>query len=1382
MAPGIFPTKPVFQFRARRLAIIKAPGKLNFTRRGFHLLSLAMHPYRILVFAWLWLGCIHTTPLSAATNPPVRVQGVITLVDKDRKLVVVQAEGRARVLRMESVPAFKVGERVAFEGDEQPLIDALPEFPDLPARREVIPGFSVPTNSGDFFLTRTRGYLHPPATGNYTFWIASDDASELWLSEDADPAKARRIACVTSGRFTKAEQWDQYPAQKSAAIHLETGKAYYVEALHQDGGGVDCMAVAWQGPGISRAVIEGRYLSLYGATDATANGSNSRGLLWEYWTNFLTSDLPLLRQTNQVITRFGGVKVLAQHEGELPEPLRVGLGQFLQENENFRFVETVGRLGFFARSRDGMELTLTEGPVRVEAHVQSGASGPFTYPENALLRVRGVAEATRDVDGKLQISQIWVNDPADVTWVDTEENWSQHPLLPAHELTSSNLSLNPGQLIHVRGTLLQAEPEGLWQVRGDDTFRGYVSSDGTNWIAVGAPVEFSMKDETLAGFAVASCDPNVVASAAFDQIRGVTREMTGMQIGTANRAGSFSFDGSTCRIEGAGMNIWNVADDCYFLGQKMTGEGEIVARLTELKTDHPLGKTALMIRESGASPSIWAGLLRFPGNRVGLQARRETSGRVAGAIVTMPGEWMKLVRQRNTFLIRPRAGQRGVEGGMLDIIGSLEWRNGDVLLNDALIRTPSIGSKTISGSSLNQLLAADEINDVAIKDLVSEDERAELEARVGIRFRIRGVTTYVGEVGGEPLLFVQDESGSCLVRLWGRISRVSPEAGQRVELTGRVSARSPIPEFSAYGCVVLGRANMPRPLKYPFDSTLMERRRGQWAEIHGVGRSLGPSGELQVMTREGPLTVLATKDQFERLSSCVDSLIRVRGVFWQTTKPVLLMSSSRFLQIEAPAPADPFTIPASPIAVLQDADSEQWAARRRKIAGVVTCKRENLIVVQNATGGVCVETSATADIAVGDQVEVAGFVSEQAFGLTMSDVLLRKTGRGDLPAPVELPPREGLEDRGKSLLTVTIEAVVLQKLIQGGMQSLDLQVEQRAFRAFLPVKDGVLPFIVNGSKVRVTGISQIGRVDTVGESGAAQQKPLIATLELLLRTPKDVVVIERPPWWNWKYTVATCGLVVMVFAGAILWIRTLRKRVEQRTHELRETMGKLQKETRISATLAERDRLAGEIHDSIEQGLSAIMMQMEAATKLADQPEEVRHYLAMAKNMAGFSRTEVQHAVWDMQSPLLENTDLPTALRRIANDISAGDAPRVTVEISGDTLPLPSAVEHHLLRIAQEALTNAVKHGSPKAISLSLRYQPDNVTLTVRDDGAGFVPETVSTHGGHFGLQGMRARAQKISAEMTLHSKPGEGACIEVVVSGNKSVSVQDENVSQLVK
>ena len=476
--------------------------------------------------------------------------------------------------------------------------------------------------------------------------------------------------------------------------------------------------------------------------------------------------------------------------------------------------------------------------------------------------------------------------------------------------------------------------------------------------------------------------------------------------------------------------------------------------------------------------------------------------------------------------------------------------------------------------------------------------------------------------------------------------------------------------------------------------------------------------------------------------------------------------------VEAP-PTDPFDIPSFSVSSLQTIDNKAGIGRRLKVSGVITCQRHDFLMVQDESGGIRVETSTAPSAKIGDAIEAVGFPSPRRFGAVLSEALLRPEGRGKSPNPMELTS-ENIENLSNNGVLVSVEAVLLEQHPGGNMQTLDVQSGQRVFRASLPNADGALPHIIPGSRIRLTGVMVVEGVDFLRDAASATA-PIVGSLELLLRHPQDVMVIERPPWWNWKYTVAVSGMVVVVFMGALLWIRTLHKRVEARTGELRQTMAKLKNETRISATLAERDRLAGEIHDSIEQGLSAIMMQMEAAVKLVGQPEEVTRYLTMAKNMAGFSRTEVQHAVWDLQSPLLENADLVTALRRVAQGSSAGDTPRVTVEISGNVSKLASAVEHHLLRIAQEAITNAVKHGNPKTITLMLEYNSDVVKLTVRDDGVGFIPEAVPTDGGHFGLQGMHVRARKINAELNLSSKPGEGTCIRIVMHRDDRAS-KDES------
>jgi hypothetical protein len=145
-------------------------------------------------------------------------------------------------------------------------LQSLPTFPNYPDDRQWRTSFEGPTDWKDLYGTCVRGYLYPPGTGNYTFWIASDDQSQLWLSTDEDPAHIVQIANVLV--WTPARDFDNTgggfggPQQKSSPIPLTAGKRYYIEVLHAEGIGGDNLAVAWQGPGIrDRTIITGKYLS-----------------------------------------------------------------------------------------------------------------------------------------------------------------------------------------------------------------------------------------------------------------------------------------------------------------------------------------------------------------------------------------------------------------------------------------------------------------------------------------------------------------------------------------------------------------------------------------------------------------------------------------------------------------------------------------------------------------------------------------------------------------------------------------------------------------------------------------------------------------------------------------------------------------------------------------------------------------------------------------------------------------------------------------------------------------------------------------------------------------------------------------------------------------
>lgn len=249
-------------------------------------------------------------------------------------------------------------------------------------------------------------------------------------------------------------------------------------------------------------------------------------------------------------------------------------------------------------------------------------------------------------------------------------------------------------------------------------------------------------------------------------------------------------------------------------------------------------------------------------------------------------------------------------------------------------------------------------------------------------------------------------------------------------------------------------------------------------------------------------------------------------------------------------------------------------------------------------------------------------------------------------------------------------------------------------------------------------------------------------------------------------------LCAIVSAGSFIWIRTLRRRVEQRTRELKLAMARLQAETETSATLAERDRLAGEIHDSLEQGLNGILMQLEGVdSKLDEDSNGARYYLEMARSMVRFSRSEVRHSLWNLESQLLTNGDLGAALTEIARQMNSSNRVQVTVQVLGSARPLAPATEHHCLRICQEALNNALKHAEAKAIQIRLEYLDKSVDLAITDDGRGFVPDAILTGAGnHLGLRNLRRRARKLKGQLAVTSQPGKGTTVQLNVPLNGRV------------
>ena len=263
---------------------------------------------------------------------------------------------------------------------------------------------------------------------------------------------------------------------------------------------------------------------------------------------------------------------------------------------------------------------------------------------------------------------------------------------------------------------------------------------------------------------------------------------------------------------------------------------------------------------------------------------------------------------------------------------------------------------------------------------------------------------------------------------------------------------------------------------------------------------------------------------------------------------------------------------------------------------------------------------------------------------------------------------------------------------------------------------------------------------------------------MLLRSPADVVVLTTPSWWNLRRTLWLLAVTVGVLLIVMAWVVVLGRRV-------REQMLVIRQKLRHGAVLEERNRIARELHDTLEQELAGITMQLDLAADCFQQaPRIAREALDAARDMSRHSMVEARRSVWDLRCQLLEDGDLVSAISQIVEPLAARASATIDVHIQGTPGRFPGQVEINLLRITQEAVANALKHGRARRIRIELDFAAaESIRLTVKDDGSGFSPSQ-ALRSGHFGLLDMRERAQSMSSELKIESELGAGTCVRVCV------------------
>jgi signal transduction histidine kinase len=328
---------------------------------------------------------------------------------------------------------------------------------------------------------------------------------------------------------------------------------------------------------------------------------------------------------------------------------------------------------------------------------------------------------------------------------------------------------------------------------------------------------------------------------------------------------------------------------------------------------------------------------------------------------------------------------------------------------------------------------------------------------------------------------------------------------------------------------------------------------------------------------------------------------------------------------------------------------------------------------------------------------------------------------------------------------VTLEGEVVEHYSGPSEELTILSVEGETVPCHLSTSAGARAGkrIAKHSRVKVQG-AWINRpspaFNTVGTFGA---------YHLLMRSPDDLSVIADPPFWNMKRVLIILGCVLTAKLLALAWLMTLRRRVKEQAETIRETASK-------QAVEEERVRIAREWHDSFEQHFAGLTMLLDGASSTLPENTPMWTVLKRATRMADRSRSEARQAIWDLRTSALHADEsfcreLEDGIRRIWPSETSCE-----LFIDCETVHVPRNIALHLLRIAHEAVTNALKHSGSAIIEVTCRREGDVLRLSIRDEGSGLEKGLLdsATASGHFGVLGMRERALRIDGNLEILSPP----------------------------
>jgi signal transduction histidine kinase len=682
---------------------------------------------------------------------------------------------------------------------------------------------------------------------------------------------------------------------------------------------------------------------------------------------------------------------------------------------------------------------------------------------------------------------------------------------------------------------------------------------------------------------------------------------------------------------------------------------------------------------------------------------------------------------------------------------------------------------------------------------------AKEESAKALTVRISGVVVWRGLSAMTGFLTVMDESAGIFVNqqlalergVWPKgLAMAALEAGMVVEIEGVTDPGGMTPVILPRSLRITGRSELPRARTTTPDWFFSGADDCQRIEVRGVVQGVrrgqdyvslmmdGVPGEFMAVVPAGELPeVESLIDAEVRLTGVAHSRFNTRGEFLM---PNVAMNSRVDLVVEKPAAVDLFTVQRvmlDGVAAFRTLPLRSHAVR---VEGVVTfAAGPDLIYLQDGLNGVRVRVRRGADLRPGARVEVVGFVDDSRRIRGLKEALVRGLGREEVVEPLLVGPDEIMKVNTVSAKTSRIASpgdfdgrlirfrarLADVPVAQSGTQRLLLEANgTRVMAALMDAGPQVLAGLERDSMLEVTGIAEL-LFDADAFPGSAV---LPTEVHLLLRGEGDVRVVARPSWWTRARVLYALGGVLLALGAAMVWGWQLRRRVRVQALELAEHLrARRESEVEFQATLRERNRLAANLHDTLLQTVGGIGFQLDACAASAVPAGGAGGggltQLEVARRMVDHAAAELRSSVWALRALPLHGKSLPDGLRDIAGHVGLGHEAEIEVSTEADLPEVPEFVAGNLLLIVQEALHNALRHGRARHIGVHAGSTGDLVTVTVKDDGAGFTPGTQAGPAqGHFGLAGMKERTDRLGGHLKVESAPGQGTTVHasVPVSG----------------